>query len=173
MQPVQYRPRPDATGRRARPQLGRLQPKCSMWPLVVVGPDELGEYRPEVLLIEDDQVVEALSAKCPDDSFNDRVRTRAHYGRGDGVDADALGPCTDVAAIHGIAITQQMPRLASPGRRLDELPPDPGRGRVRGDGDMHQFAPAVGDEDQHVQRLERERRDSEQIGRPEVVRMVV
>ena len=92
-----------------------------MWPLMVVVPDELGEYRPEMLLIEDDQVVEALSAKCADDSFNDRVRPRARYGRGDGVDADALGPCTEVAAIHGIAITQQMPRLASPGRRLDEL----------------------------------------------------
>ena len=76
LQPVQYRPRPDATGPWAWPQLRRLQPNCSMWLLVVVVPVELGEYRPEVLLVEDNQVVEALSAKCPDDSFNDRVRAR-------------------------------------------------------------------------------------------------
>jgi hypothetical protein len=43
--------------------------------LVVVG-HELAEDRLEVVLVEDDQVVETFSAKCPDHSLDDRVRTR-------------------------------------------------------------------------------------------------
>ena len=62
-----------------------------------------------------------------------------------------------------------MARLASPGRRFDHLAPHPGRGRVRGDVHVHQFPPAVSDEHQHVERLERECLHSQQIGGPQVV----
>src|SRR5438477_12389486 len=65
-----------------------------------------------------------------------------------------------------------MARFLTPGRRLDHLAPDPGSGRVGGHVDVHQLAPAVLDEHQDVQRLEGERRHREQIGRPEVVRML-
>jgi hypothetical protein len=37
---------------------------------------------------------------------------------------------------------------------------------------MHQLAPAMGDEHQHVQRLERQRGHAQQIGGPEMVSMV-
>lgn len=42
-------------------------------------------------LVEDDQVVQTVSAKCPDHSLNNRVRTRRSNGRGDGVDTDPSG----------------------------------------------------------------------------------
>src|SRR5437764_9267439 len=47
-----------------------------------------------------------------------------------------------------------------------------GSSRLGGHIDMHQLTPAVGDEDQHVQRLEGERRDGEQVRCPQVVSMV-
>src|SRR5919199_6282690 len=59
--------------------------------------------------------------------------------------------------------------LVAPRRRLDELSPDPRRGWVSRHVDVHQLAPAVGDEHEHVQRLEGERGYREQVGRPEMV----
>jgi xanthine/CO dehydrogenase XdhC/CoxF family maturation factor len=43
--------------------------------VVVVG-DEVAEHRQQMLLVEDDHVVQTLSAECPDNAFGDRVRTR-------------------------------------------------------------------------------------------------
>src|SRR6202022_4008048 len=91
---------------------------------------------------------------------------------GDGIDADALGALSEVAAIDRIAIVEEMAWFLAPRRGLDELPPYPGCGRVGCHVDMHQFAPAVGDEHQHVQRLERQCGDAQQIGGPSVARMV-
>src|ERR687886_120445 len=62
--------------------------------------------------------------------------------------------------------------LVAPRRRLDELSPDPRRGWVSRHVDVHQLAPAVGDEDEHVQRLECQRGYREQACRPHVVRVV-
>ena len=78
----------------------------------------------------------------------------------------------EVAPIHRIVITEQMAWLGAPGRRLDQLPPDPRRGRVRGDVHVHQLPAAVGDEHQNVERLERECLHSEQIRGPEVMGVV-
>src|SRR4051812_13664741 len=65
-----------------------------------------------------------------------------------------------------------MSRLATPGRRLDDLTPHPGGGRASRHVDMHQLASTMRDEDEHVQGLEGESRDAEQVGRPQVVGMV-
>src|SRR5438067_12649448 len=64
---------------------------------------------------------------------------------------------------------EQMTRLATPRRRLDHLAPDPGGGRVGGHIDVHELAPAMGDEHQHVERLERERGYHEQVSSPQEV----
>src|SRR5438270_8706711 len=61
---------------------------------------------------------------------------------------------------------EQVPRLIAPGRRLDQLAPDPGGRGVGGHVDMHQFAPAVSDEHEYVQCLEGEGGHREQVGGP-------
>jgi hypothetical protein len=66
-------------------------------------------------------------------------------------------------------ITEQMAGLVAPRRRLDDLPPHPGGSRVRRHVDMHQLTSAVGDEHEHVERLEREGLHGQQVGSPEVV----
>src|SRR6266852_9464067 len=75
-------------------------------------------------------------------------------------------------AVDCIAVPQQMARLLSPGRGLDELPPHPGSRRVGGHVDMHQLTPTVSNEHQHVQCLERQRLNREQISGPEMMSMV-
>ena len=71
-------------------------------------------------------------------------------GCGDRIDTDSQSAIAKLAAINGIPIAEQMAGFGAPGRRLDELPPYPGCGRVGCHVDMHQLAPAVGDEHQHV-----------------------
>ena len=125
-----------------------------------------------MLLVQDDEVIEALSAECSDHSFDDDVRLWRVHRRGDGIDTDPSGPLAEVAAIAGIAIVEQMAWLVAPGRRFDHLPPDPGCGWVCRDVHVHQFPAAVGDEHQDVQRLEREGLDSEQVRRLHLRRVV-
>ena len=79
----------------------------------VVVPHELAQHRPKVPLIQEHQVVEARSAKCPDHSLRDIICRWRVNRRGDGVDAS--GASAEVAVREGISIAQQMPRCASPG----------------------------------------------------------
>ena len=77
-------------------------------------------------------------------------------------DLSATAPALD-------SVTEQLTWLAPPGRRLDELAPHPGRGRVRGDVDVQQLTPTMGDEHQHVKRLEGESLHRQQVRCPHVV----
>ena len=78
-----------------------------------------------------------------------------------------LRPRGEVAAVDGVPVPHQVPRPAAPGGGLDQLPPDPRRRRMRGDGDVDELAPRVRDEEQHVQRPERQGLDGEQVGGPD------
>ena len=124
VQSVQDRARPDGASHRAQLRFRCLQSERSMRTVLVVIPNEFRQHRPQVLLVEDDHVVQTFLAECPDNAFGNCVRTRRSNGRGDGIDTDALGPPAEVTAVDGISIAQQMPRLATPGRRLDHLAPD-------------------------------------------------
>jgi hypothetical protein len=61
-----------------------------------------------VLLVEHDQVVQALAAQGPDHPFGDRVGLWRVNGAGDGVDTDAAGTLAEVATVDRIAIAKQV-----------------------------------------------------------------
>ena len=87
-------------------QLRGLQSEGPMRTLLVVILDEFCQYGPKMLLVQDDDVVKALSAQGPDHSLRDGIRLWRVDRRGDSVDADALGALSEVAAIDCIAITE-------------------------------------------------------------------
>ena len=62
MEPVQHRSRPDRTSRGAWLRFRCLQSKRPMRALAVVVRDVFGQHGSEMLLIQDNQVVEALAA---------------------------------------------------------------------------------------------------------------
>ena len=99
-------------------------------------------------------------------------RTRRSNGCSDGVDTDPTGTLAEVTAVHGISIAEHMAWLVTPRRGFDHLAPHPGRGRVRGHMDVHEFAPTMGNEDQHVQGLEGEGGHREQVSGPQVMGVV-
>ncbi len=104
----------------------------------VVVRDELSEDQPEVLLVKDDQVVEALVPEGPDDSLRNRIGSRCLHRVEQ--DLDALAPGTQLVAW-----------LPTPRRGFEELPPSPGGGRVRREVNMDHLPAHVRDEHDELQ----------------------
>ena len=89
------------------------------------------------------------------------------------VDADALRPLDEVAAVGAVSVTDQETRAVSPRRGIDELPPDPGRRRMCGDVDVHHRAAIVRDEEEDVERVEPERVHREEVRCPDLRAVVL
>src|ERR1035437_3043620 len=142
----------------------RLEGPRPVRPFMVVITDELPEDRAQALLVDDDQVVEALGPEGSPHPLADGVRPRASERCSHSGAAHPGETGIDVAPVDGIAIVDEMSGLPTPGRRLQELAPDPGGGRARGDPDLHQLPPSVPDEEEDVQGLVADGLDHEQIG---------
>jgi hypothetical protein len=108
-------------------------------PLQAVVPDELGEYRPEMLLVEDDEAVQAFSTWHPHEPFDGRIRARAGYRRGDGIDTDPSGPLAEVVSVHRVVIMEQMARRGAQGVISITSCHTQAAVRVRGVVRVHQF----------------------------------
>ena len=133
---------------------------------------KLRQHGPKMLLVQDNDVVETLSPQGANHSLHDSVRRWRVDRGGDGIDADASGALAEVAPVDRVTITKQVSRLLTPGCGLDHLPPHPGSRRVGRHIQVHQLASTVGNEDQDVQRLERQRWHRQQVGGPEMVGVV-
>ena len=68
-----------------------------------------------MLLVEHNQVVGALAAQRPDNSFDNGVCLWRVNRRRDAVDTDAPSTLAKVPPIRGVSIAQQMPWRVSPG----------------------------------------------------------
>ena len=93
--------------------------------IVVVVLAEIGQDGHETAVIDHDQVVQALDANPPCDSLCDRVRV---WGPTTSLDSDddlGSGPFVEVTTVDSVAIVDQMGRLTSPKRRIDQLSPKP------------------------------------------------
>jgi hypothetical protein len=167
MEPTQDRARDNATGAATDRRGGGLQRQRSVRPLLVVVADELVQDGTQVGLVDDDQMVETLAPQGPHDPFGDRVRPRRSDRRQHSVDAEAPGPLHEVAPVDRVAVPQQVAGHPPPRRRLDELSPDPGSRRAGSDVEVHELAPGVADEHEHVQGSVRQRLDSQEVGCPQ------
>jgi hypothetical protein len=76
VQAIQDRARPDRTGGRTWTQLGCLQAERPHRTLGMVVTDEPGQDGSRGLLVEHDQVVQALAAQRADHPFHDGIRAR-------------------------------------------------------------------------------------------------
>src|ERR671933_596844 len=106
MQATENGPRVDPPDRGTNGRAGRVEQQAPVWTFGVVIPDELGEHRPQVLLVEDDQVVEALVPEGSDDSLRDRIRTGRPHGAEQGLDAQTSGLPDETPAIDGVPVAQ-------------------------------------------------------------------
>ena len=87
----------------------------------------------KVPLVHHDDVVEALGAEGSHNSLGDRVRPRRSDRGPYAGDAELGQTSIDVASVYGIAIMDKVAGMPTPGRRLQQLSPDPRSRRARRD----------------------------------------
>ena len=110
---------------------------------VVVG-DKLAQNHAQVRLVQDDEVVEALAPQRPNHPLRHSVRAWGPDRRQQCLGSERLSPPGERRPISAVAISDEVLRLDIPGRRLDELLPDPSRGRMRRNVDVDELTPVVG-----------------------------
>ena len=87
MQAAENGPREDRTGGGTNGQPGRLEQQAPVGTLRVAVLDELGQHRAQMLLVDKDQVVEALVPQSPDAPLGHRVGTGRSHWTEEGLDA--------------------------------------------------------------------------------------
>ena len=138
----------------------------------VVVLDVLTRHPPQMPFVDGDDVIEALAPERPDHPLGDGVGVRCAHRSQNRLDPDPSSACDEVSAIATVAVSDEEPWLLTPGRRLDHLPPDPGRDRVLRDVPVPDAAPAAVDHDEHVERAAGEGLHREQVSSPDAGRVV-
>jgi hypothetical protein len=138
-----------------------------VWPVAVVVVGEDAEDALEVASVHDQEPVEAFGPDGADEALGGRVRLRRSHRRLDDLDAFAGEDGVEVAGELAVAVADQEAKrswslLERPGE-LARLLGDPRSGRVGGAaGEID--APATQlDEEEHVQPLQRDRLDGEEV----------
>ena len=96
-----------------------------MRPTIVVVAGILLQNGAKMPLVDDDQMIQALSSKSAYHSFGDGVRLgspdRGEYG----FDAQPGCPWIEAPTIAAVSVADEVLRLLAPGCGFDQLPPDP------------------------------------------------
>ena len=99
--------------------------------------------------VENDEMVQAVSSYRADQAFGIRILLGT-TGRGEQfLDAQRGDPLTDVIAVDGIPIANQIFRYIPIGKSLDDLLGRPGRGGILGDIEV-QYLPTTAPEQRGV-----------------------
>jgi hypothetical protein len=138
--------------------------------IVVIG--ELGQHRAQVTLVNHDQVIEAFGPNRPHDPLRDRVGGRRPRRGPHPGDPQTGQLVVEVTAVDGIPVVEEVLRLPAPGRRLQELVPDPGGSRTGGDVEADQFPTFAADEKEDIENPKAGRLDEEEVGRPDATQLV-
>lgn len=121
--------------------------------LVVVGDVRL-EDPPEVALVPWDDVIEALTPNRANHAFDVTVLPRGARCRWSIYDVHCCDAILKELTVCAVAITKEISGCLLPGKSLCDLLRGPGRGRVRGDGDVNQLASAMAEDHQDKENAE-------------------
>ena len=72
-------------------------------------------------LVENDDVIEKLSAKAADHAFNIGILPGRGWRRDDVVDTERINPSSNPVTVNAIAVSNQIPRSAIERKRFSEL----------------------------------------------------
>src|SRR6266571_8395912 len=131
--------------------------------LAVVVLHIFAEHLQEMALVQHDQVVEALPTECPDDLLCHRVGVWGLHWCHDRRDPDAHSALNEVLAVTAVVVANEIPGLCAPGRRCDDLSPDPLCRRMPRAVDVDDAPATMRDEDQRIYRAEGECLHREQV----------
>ena len=147
-----------------------LQPQMSTASMVVV--HVLPKHSPEVPLIKDDHMVEALAS----DRSNHPLDVRVLPGRPscglDLLDAKRRYPTCEIESVDPVSISDEISRSCFPWKSLGDLLAGPRRSRVRGDIEVDDLPSFVVQDEEDVQNSEGGSRHGEEIDRDDVRGMI-
>ena len=118
--------------------------------------------------VQHDDVVETLSSKRPHNPLGNGVRLRCPKRRHDRLDANGTRATNECLSEARISIPDNVAGLATPRRGLNHLPPRPLCGCMPSHIEVDDSATPVLDEEEHVQRLERQGVDGEEVTSPDL-----
>jgi hypothetical protein len=131
------------------------------------------EDAPEMGLVDDDHVIEALSSDRANQPFDVRILPRTRRRRDDFSNAHACQPVLEDLPVDAVAISVQPARRCVVWKCVDHLLSGPSGRRMIRDVDMHDTPAVMRQHDQNEQHASGERRHGEEIhrrGRSEVIR---
>src|SRR6266481_2989383 len=111
----------------------------------------------EMCLAKHDHMVDALASYRADQSLHICVLPGRMWGRGSIPDAQAAQPSLHDLTIDGVTVSHEIFRCFIPRKRLDNLPSDPLRSRMRRHRVTNKPPPAVPQDDQTIEQLEADR----------------
>ena len=150
----------------------RLHPKTAVGPTVVVRnvvvEDALG-----VVLVPDDDVVEAVPAERTDHALAERVGLGCARRRGEESGAESADAAAKVGALDRVAVVDEEARnLMSICRGLDDALRGPAGAGMVGNGGVDDLAAAKGEHDEHAEDAESGGQDEEEVAGPGFMQMV-
>jgi hypothetical protein len=120
----------------------------------------------QMALIEDEHVVQALGSDGSHPAFGDGVGSRRSEWRANLGNTNIAHPTMECGTVTTVAVMDEKPwRLAIPSTAFDHLLCHP-RGGSRRHVHVQNLPAGVIDHEEHVQRSERDRSDTEEVARP-------
>ena len=116
-------------------------------------------------LIDDDHMIQTLSANGSDQTLHVRALPRTQRAGDDLCDSHVCHATADRVAVDAVAVSQQPPWGPILGERVDQLLGRPGRCRMFGTVDVDYASSLVRQQDEHEQQSTGQRRDGEEIHR--------
>lgn len=110
-----------------------------------------GDDAPEMVFVQNDDVIEAVAAHGSDQPFDERVVPRTSRCAEDLLDAHASHPALNFPAVDRLAIAKEVFRGAVPWKGFDDPLARPLRGWILRDVEMSHLSSSMCEYDQHVE----------------------
>jgi len=143
-----------------------------MWTRVVIVFEVVLENVLKVAFADDDEVIEALAADGPDESFDVRILPRRTRRNGLLLEPKGRHAFGELLAVGTITVAQQVLRRSFEREGVYDLLPGPSCRRSLGDGEMQHLPAVVGQNREDKENTESDRRHREDVDRDELFRVV-
>jgi hypothetical protein len=122
----------------------------------------------ELLLMEDEQMVEAFTPHTPSKPFTDGIRSRSVIRNGENLDVTRLNNPSEAHPELAIMITDEILRSLSKGGGLPQLLGGPRVGRISCDADVDHLVRVQFDDEESEERMEKQVSDWQEIAGPDL-----
>ena len=124
------------------------------------------EYALELLLLQDEQMVQAFTPHTPEKPFTDGIRSRSVIWYGENLDVTCLGNPCEAHPELAIMITDEILQPLSKGGGFPQLLCGPRVGRMLCDADVDHLARVLFDDEESEERMEQQVSDWQKIAGP-------